>query len=351
MEEVAEDHSMFPGSVKIVPGPNGSDSNVQHIDSKDLDLNLLIMAKNEYTTFLNAMLRNKIKEGLLTQYNTAVEESPSPNMIIRTYQRILKDTPLWNQNIVKKETKRVLGHNRAIFPNLLALLYVAKVKIMASVRVTRGTSYVALSMPSAEAFIHQVYIECAHILYENPTLCHLPSTDVYLHFHRNDVLNEVVKRGIEEALLAMLPINDILNEYLNHTMLNNSVFSMGEDHDEIDAKLASALDDEAPRSLRCQVSSSSSEEGERPLPVGDDFLTHPLSTEHSQDVKVVSTDPPPPPRTPEELPSMHLPLSPMPPVAEDEDDSTIPHDGRDQFESDSEIGDTAPATQDYNAGP
>lgn len=263
---------LHTGSVRFMKGPDGKHAHVQRIDAKDLDLNLLVMARQEYTTFLHSILKDKVKAGLLTQYNTAVEESPSPIMIIKTYQKILKETPLWNQNIVRRETERVLGEYRLMFPNLIALIYVAKVKIMASVRVTKGTSYVALSIPSPESFVHQVYIECAHILYENPTLCHLSSSDVRKHFERNDVLQDVVRRGTEEALSIMLPVKDILSEYLNNSMLENSVFSMGEGVEE--------EEDSRPKKGPEQSQSSESEEEEDERkhfpPVGDDFLKQAL---------------------------------------------------------------------------
>ena len=143
MDQHAPPPRLHTGSVRFMKGPDGKHSRVQRIDAKDLDLNLLVMAKQEYTSFLHSILRDKVKGGLLTQYNTAVDEAPSPNLVIKTYQKILKETPLWNQNIVKKETERILGEYRPMFPNLIALIYVAKVKIMASVRVTKGTSWFA----------------------------------------------------------------------------------------------------------------------------------------------------------------------------------------------------------------
>jgi hypothetical protein len=292
MEQPAPPPRLHTGSVRFMSGPDGKHSKVQRIDAKDLDLNLLVMAKQEYTSFLHSILRDKVKGGLLTQYHTAVEESPSPLLIIKTYQKILKETPLWNQNIVKKETERILGDYRAMFPNLIALIYVAKVKIMASVWVTKGTSYVALSIPSPEAFIHQVYIECAHVLYNNPFLCHLPSSDVHLHFQRNDVLQDVVRRGTEEALSIMLPVKDILSEYLNNTMLENSVFSMGEEDDRED----SSSDDETEHVRRHEEDDRRSDEDAPQTPrkyvppVGDDFLKQAL-VRPMEETRVVHTDP------------------------------------------------------------
>jgi hypothetical protein len=276
MDQHAAPPRLHTGSVRFMKGPDGKHSRVQRIDAKDLDLNLLVMAKQEYTSFLHSILRDKVKGGLLTQYNTAVDEAPSANLAIKTYQKILKETPLWNQNIVKKETERILGEYRAMFPNLIALIYVAKVKIMASVRVTKGTSYVALSIPSPEAFVHQVYIECAHILYENPTLCHLQSSDVRLHFERNDVLQNVVRRGTEEALSIMLPVKDILSEYLNNTMLENSVFSMGDDEQERDEQHAHEQDEESSDEGDKGREEESDDAPKHVEPVGDDFLKQAL---------------------------------------------------------------------------
>lgn len=257
-----------------------------------------------------------------------------------------------------------------MFPNLIALIYVAKVKIMASVRVTKGTSYVALSTPSPEAFVHQVYIECAHILYENPTLCHLPNNDVRLHFQRNDVLQDVVRRGAEEALSIMLPVKDILSEYLNNTMLENSVFSMGDeeptkDKDEEEGDDEKDNEEEGDNGRDGDNGRGESETPRKFVdPVGDDFLkqalVRPLRNEERRVVHTggpptgprrVEVPPPPPPHPAPSVQSMPD-VANMPPPSEhpthgqpyESDGERLPA-GSEYFEDDSEEGDP----QDYDA--
>lgn len=220
--------SAMCGSVKFSQQPFGSD--IHRIDGRQMDLNVLIMAKNEYMAYMVSILMRGLTEGLIAQHEAAISQSPNYVSEIDTYQRVLRQTKLWNSTIISKETDRILGGNRSIFPNLLAAIYVSQVKILASVRINKGASTVQITIPSNESFIHAVYIECARILFNNPLLIYIgKNLSPQKVCERNTNLRQVVSDGIWEAVRTMLPVKDILFEYLNGTMLQNTVFSMGDD--------------------------------------------------------------------------------------------------------------------------
>lgn len=216
------------GSVRFSPEPFGKD--IHRIDGRQLDLQALIMAKTEYMNYLVSILSKGIREGLIAQHETSIDQSSSYATEIDTYQRVLRQTKLWNTHIIAKETERVLGSNKGIFPNLLAAIYVSQVKILASVKVTKGSSTVQITIPSSESFVHAVYIECARILFNNPLLIYIGKNHSPQKVcERNANVDKVVTDGVNEAVRIMLPVKDILYEYLNGTMLQNAIFSMGDD--------------------------------------------------------------------------------------------------------------------------
>lgn len=220
--------SAMRGSVSFAQRPFGSD--IHRIDGNKLDINALMMAKAEYVAYMVSILSRGIREGLIAQHETALEQSPGYTAEIDTYQRVLRQTKLWNSTIIGKEADRVLGDNRKIFPNLLAAIYVSQVKILASVKINKGSSTVQITIPSNESFIHAIYIECARILFNNPLLIYIGrNLSPQKVCERNTNLDKVVLDGITEAIRVMLPVRDILYEYLNGTMLQNTVFSMGDD--------------------------------------------------------------------------------------------------------------------------
>jgi hypothetical protein len=216
------------GSVRLATHPVGEE--VHRVDGRQLDLQTLLLAKQEFQDHMRSILLRGVKEGLVSQHETAMSQSPSYAAEIDTYQRVLRQTKLWNQDIISRETNRVLGDNKNLFPNLLAALYISQVKLMASVRVTKGPCTVQINVPSSESFLHRVYIECARILFQNPLLIYVgKNMSPSKLCERNVNLDRVVADGITEAVRYMLPVKDIMSEYLNSTMLQSSVLSMGDD--------------------------------------------------------------------------------------------------------------------------
>lgn len=199
---------------------------VHKIDPREMDLNLLALARTEYVNILGNVLTDPIREGLVAQYDTSKAESPKPAEIVRTYQKVLKEVTLWNNHIVQAETERILGDSKTMLQNLLAAIYISNLKIMASIRISKGVSYVSLTIPSCESFIHRIYIECARILYQNPYIMHLREHDPVELFKRSGRLGEIVAMAIERATRAMLPVRELLEEYLNPDIFNGAVIGL-----------------------------------------------------------------------------------------------------------------------------
>jgi hypothetical protein len=207
-------------------GTGGRNQPVHKIDPSEMNLQLLAMCRSEYTNILNGIISDKIIEGLIAQYDTSVNESKRPQEVIVTYQRVLKEVTLWNNHIVHAETERILGDSKALLQNLLAAIYISNLKIMASIRISKGVSYVSLTIPASESFIHRVYIESARILYQNPMLMHLREANAIELFNRSEKLTKVVSMAIEKAVREMLPVKELLEEYLNPDVFNGAVIGL-----------------------------------------------------------------------------------------------------------------------------
>lgn len=188
--------------------------NVHKIDPRSLDLQMLSLAREEYIQILNGILGEGVTSGLVAQYETAIANAP-PKAKVRTYQRVLKDVKLWNAHVIAAESQRILGESKTMLQQILAAIYVSNVKIMASIRVSGGVSYVSIVIPSCDSFVHRVYIECARIIYHNPLIMHIESKRATDVFQRSDLLLRIVHTAIKKALRAMLPIKELLEEYLS----------------------------------------------------------------------------------------------------------------------------------------
>ena len=188
--------------------------NVHKIDPRSLDLQMLSLAREEYIQILNGILGEGVTNGLIAQYDTAIANAP-PRAKVRTYQRVLKDVVLWNAHVIAAESQRILGESKTMLQQILAAIYVSNVKIMASIRVSGGVSYVSIVIPSCDSFVHRVYIEAARIIYHNPLIMHIETKRATDVFQRSDLLTRIVHTAIKKALRAMLPIKELLEEYLS----------------------------------------------------------------------------------------------------------------------------------------
>ncbi|GAQ85081.1 hypothetical protein KFL_002190335 [Klebsormidium nitens] len=188
--------------------------NVHKIDPRSLDLQMLSLAREEYIQILNGILGEGVTNGLIAQYDTAIANAP-PKAKVRTYQRVLKDVVLWNAHVIAAESQRILGESKTMLQQILAAIYVSNVKIMASIRVSGGVSYVSIVIPSCDSFVHRVYIEAARIIYHNPLIMHVETKRATDVFQRSDLLTRIVHTAIKKALRAMLPIKELLEEYLS----------------------------------------------------------------------------------------------------------------------------------------
>lgn len=182
--------------------PSGYDS---------MNVNVLNVAKDEYTRQLTRVLSPLILQGLNSIYEDARELSNEQNLM-RQYQELLKEVPKWNNNMIKEECERILQIQDWMH-DLVTAVFVTNVKILTSVKLVKKEKQFKLKMPSFETFIHAVYIESARSFFGNPFIMYHSETIDVLNKNKKDSL-KMVKECIEETIRIMLPVQHILQEYM-----------------------------------------------------------------------------------------------------------------------------------------
>ena len=82
---------------------------------EEISLNLLVDAKEEYTRQLTRILVPRMYEGISHIYSEAknlANENENENKILVIFQNLLKNIPLWNQNIIEKEIRKVVQQKK-----------------------------------------------------------------------------------------------------------------------------------------------------------------------------------------------------------------------------------------------
>lgn len=187
-----------------------------------INTSILVEAKKEYTKHVCNLLASIIMDGLQTIYDNCrqdCEQNQDPE-ILRAFQKTLKQIPKWNQDIIDKEYDRIMDHeNCDILDDLVKAVFITNIKILSSVTSSVKPKTVRIEIPSSKRFIHKCYIESAREIYKDPFLF---THDVSpIEHHRNlKEIYDIVCDGIEEAIRILLPVRQILQEYLGEALMH-----------------------------------------------------------------------------------------------------------------------------------
>jgi hypothetical protein len=199
-------------------------------------INILVEAKNEYTSQLKKILTPRIYEGFKSIYDDIInisnkelqENNIQTSSVIKTFQKTLKEIPLWNQDMIKKEYNRIITvSNCDFFDNLIEAVFITNTKILTSVQINDVNSLnLNINIPQSSHYVHKCYMESAKEFYKNPYVFDYSKNISPKDKHNN--LREALSMidiGINNAISGLLPIRDILIQGLtkvtNKSIKNN----------------------------------------------------------------------------------------------------------------------------------
>ena len=188
-------------------------------------LNFLVETKQEYTTQLINVLSPLIFEGLKSIYDEA-QNASTPENILKNFQCFLKRIPKWNNDIINKESLRIMNNSKSytwledlikatLKANIIVLTYNPSIKSQVKVD---PNFYKNIQIND---FIHKIYIECAREIWNNPYLFYHNYPPIELKRNQRDTIL-LVKDCIKEAIRKLLPIKHILQIYLGEEMEGGS---------------------------------------------------------------------------------------------------------------------------------
>jgi hypothetical protein len=185
--------------------------------------NILVEAKKEYTNQLLQVLKPRIYEGFKSIYDDTVsilgkeyiEYNTQSSSVIKSFQKALRDIPLWNQEMINREYDRILNSSKCdYFEDLIETVFITNIKILSSVQMNSNDSIgLQVNIPSPVHFIHKCYIESAKEIYKNPYVFENSKNMTPKEKHTNirDSLT-YIDNSINSAIRELLPIRDILKQ-------------------------------------------------------------------------------------------------------------------------------------------
>ena len=190
---------------------------------KNMNHNILVEAKKEYTSQLLQVLKPRIYEGFKSIYDDTVsilgkeyiEYNTQSSSVIKSFQKALRDIPLWNQEMINREYDRILNSSKCdYFEDLIETVFITNIKILSSIQMNSNDSIgLQVNIPSPVHFIHKCYIESAKEIYKNPYVFENSKNMTPKEKHTNirDSLT-YIDNSINSAIRELLPIRDILKQ-------------------------------------------------------------------------------------------------------------------------------------------
>jgi hypothetical protein len=202
---------------------------------EELSANALVDAKNEYTKLLTSYLTPCITEGFISLYEDAKNEKEEKRKDsryddyseIQIFQDFIKKIPKWNQDIIDKESDRIIHKSKCDWlERLLYGVFVSNAKVLSIVRIQpKKDDKMKLKIPKLRNFVHRCYIECGRELYKVAYL--FDDEDITTIEKQKNIrdINSIVRDGIIEAVRKLLPIQDILKECIGNIGGENTMNS------------------------------------------------------------------------------------------------------------------------------
>jgi hypothetical protein len=174
----------------------------------------------EWASRLTRILHPLIYEGINAMFQEAVaicKQSEEQEKYLMTFQSILSRISKWNEEIVNKETKRIIekgGCNH--LEDLLTCVHIAELKILTAVRTGKAQKKVDINIPKLSLFIHKVYIGVSRDLYANAYLFETGVAPLVFQQNRCKI-NEYIKMAMINVIRDSIPVEQLLRAYLDET--------------------------------------------------------------------------------------------------------------------------------------
>ena len=179
---------------------------------------VLVDAKNEYTKQLMMVLTIPILEGIQSIYDYTKKYSHIKDyQFFKHFQNLLSNIPKWTDKMLHTEYKRIIQKTNCDWINdLITAVFVSHTKILTMIKVNKNTDKtIDLKIPNPHIFIHKCYIEVARQFWKRPYLFDHRLSNIETQRNLNES-EKIIGKSIEETIRKLLPVKNILKEYLGN---------------------------------------------------------------------------------------------------------------------------------------
>lgn len=175
-------------------------------------------ARNEYMKQLSTWIVPFMIQHYRTLWNNSSKGGPQRAMLV--FQEKCAEVPKWNQDTIDENVGKLLDNCRCDYlEELMAAVFIAHTKVLIAIRVSSKHKKLQITLPKLDHFLHRIFSECARSFWKIPYLF-LDDTKP-IEMQKNMLQAEVLcSEAITSAVRSLLPIKNILAEYLSDDVMN-----------------------------------------------------------------------------------------------------------------------------------
>lgn len=175
-------------------------------------------ARNEYMKQLSTWIVPFMIQHYRTLWNNSSKGGPQRAMLV--FQERCAEVPKWNQDTIDENVGKLLDNCRCDYlEELMAAVFIAHTKVLIAIRVSSKHKKLQITLPKLDHFLHRIFSECARSFWKIPYLF-LDDTKP-IEMQKNMLQAEVLcSEAITSAVRSLLPIKNILAEYLSDDVMN-----------------------------------------------------------------------------------------------------------------------------------
>ena len=206
---------------------------IQYMELTGEGVSVYTEAKGEYTKQLCQFMLPALQQYFLDMLDEAKRKEVNPNKLLLMFQELLEGVPEWNADKVQRETNLLSGNTKCDYlEELLTAVFIAHTKVLSAIRLTTKQKKLQITIPRLEHFLHRTLTECSRQLWSNVYLfsVSVPSIERQKNLRQ---IETFLHNGIQQAIRSMLPVKNILREYLNED----------EEEEEVEEKLEEKVEE------------------------------------------------------------------------------------------------------------
>jgi hypothetical protein len=171
-------------------------------------------AKGEYTKQLCQYMLPALQQYFLDMLDDAKQKESTASKVLLMFQQILEGVPEWNVDKVQRETAALSASTHCDYlEELLTAVFIAHTKVLSAIRLTSRQKKLQITIPRLEHFLHRTLTECSRLLWSNTYLFSTTSPSIERQKNLRQI-ESILHDGIQQAIRGMLPVKNILREYL-----------------------------------------------------------------------------------------------------------------------------------------